>query len=158
MRFSITHLRRGRQLVKTSTIGSSAFERPQPVGATSRLRAAIPWVCLLLALSVALIGLDATAPVACNETPRTFTRGVTTDQSTTLGVVASRCAVTDRSTGVTVQKTVVNWSGLIASIAGCIAAWLLGAAIAGLMDRRRAFTWAAVFASAALGALVVLFV
>jgi len=84
----------------------------------SRFRAAVPWLFLLLALWIALIGLDATAPVACDETPKAFTHGVTTVQSTTLEAVASRCEVTDRSTHVTVAKTVVNWSGLIASIVG----------------------------------------
>jgi hypothetical protein len=112
---------------------------------------------LLLALCIALVGLDATAPVACDETPKAFTHGVTTDQSTALEVVASHCEVTNRSTRVTVEKTVVNWPGLIASIAGCIAAWLLGAAIAGVMHRRRAFMWAAGFALVALAALSILF-
>ena len=76
-----------------------------------------------------MIDLEATEPVACNEVPIAFDRGVETEQSTTLEVLASMCEVTDRSSQVTVEKTVVNWSGVVASIAGCIAAWLLGASL-----------------------------
>jgi hypothetical protein len=110
-----------------------------------------------VAFGVALVGLEATAPVACDEVPTAFSHGVKTEQSTTLDLVASSCEVTDRSTQVTVEKTVVNWSGLVAAIAGCAAAWLLGASLAGVVDRRRGLLRAAAGALVALGALVVLF-
>jgi hypothetical protein len=45
----------------------------------------------------------------------------------------------------------------MASLAGCIAAWLFGAAIAGVIDRRRGFMWTGAFAAVALAALFVLF-
>ena len=118
---------------------------------------ALPWLFLLIALGASGLIINGTAPAACDEAPRPFEAGVDTDVSgDDLGFV-SHCDVTDRSSGVTVNTTVVNWSGTIGSAAGCIAAWLLGAAIGGLIDRRRALAGAGVAFVVSAGALLTFF-
>jgi hypothetical protein len=121
------------------------------------LRWALPSLFLLCAIWVSVLGLYGTAPVACDELPQVFRHGMKTRQSTTLEVVASHCEVTDRSTHETVENTEVNWPGLVASVAGCVAAWLLGASITRLVDRRRGLAATAVLALVATGGLLVLF-
>jgi hypothetical protein len=121
-----------------------------------KVKLAFPWLCVFVALwaSVGILGL--TAPAACDEAPRAFGSGVHTDVGGGWGFV-STCDVTDRSSGVRVDTTVVNWSGIICSLAGFIAAWLLGAAIVGLIDRRRGFAAAGGSLLVSVGALVTFF-
>ena len=125
---------------------------PQPL-----FRWAVPSLFLLVALWVSVIGLFGTAPLACDNLPQAYHHGMKTRTSSTLEVVASHCEVTDRSTHETVKRTEVNWSGLVASVAGCVAAWLLGASLSGLIDWRRGVAATAAFGLVAASGLVVLF-
>ena len=121
-------------------------------------RGAIPWVCVLLALPVGLLVLYETAPVACNELPTAFSRGFHTEQSETLEVVASHCETTRVVDRAASEKTIVNWSGLVFAIALWVGAWLVGAGLVHVVDRRRGLAGAALAGVVATGALVVFFV
>ena len=103
------------------------------------IRIVFPWLCVFVALvaSVGIIGT--TAPAACDEAPRAFGGGVDTEVGGDGWGFVSACDVTDRSSGERVDATVVNWAGIICSIAGVIAVWLLSSAIVGLINRRRGF-------------------
>jgi hypothetical protein len=59
---------------------------------------------------------------------------------------------------VTTEATEVNWSGIVASAAGCVAAWVLGAVLVGLIERRHGLIVALVSLVVSAGALVVFFV
>jgi hypothetical protein len=122
------------------------------------LKLALPWLFLFVGLWASILIINGAAPAACDQLSDAFRHGKHTEVSgDDLGFV-SRCAVTDRSTGTKVEKTEINWSGIIASVAGCIGAWLMGAAIVGLVDRRRGLTFALASLLVAAGALVVFFV
>ena len=110
-------------------------------------------------MPLALLGLAWSGPdSACNQIPSAFSRGVTTEQSETLEVLASHCAVTNNRTGAVMEKTIVNWSGIVAAIALCAGAWLLGATIAGTIDRRRGVLGITLAAGVMLIALAAFFV
>jgi hypothetical protein len=117
----------------------------------------LPWFFLLIALLLTVPLINGTAPAACEEIPNAYGRGVHTEPSGDRWGLVSRCKVTDRPTGLATQRTVVNWTGIIASIAGCIGAWFLGAAIGGLLDRKRAFVVASIALLTASGAMVLWF-
>ena len=104
----------------------------------------IPWVLVLLALPIAALGLEATANSACIGNGA-FTKGVTTEATTTLDVLASTCKITDNSDGSVFQKTIINWAGIVFALSVVIGAWLLGATFARWVSWRKA----------ALGILVV---
>jgi hypothetical protein len=93
------------------------------------LRAALPWLCALIALPFALLALAATSPVACDEIPSAFSPEVTTEQSDLLVVFASRCEVTSVSDGSTISNTEFNWIGLVLAASFCLGAWLFGATL-----------------------------
>jgi hypothetical protein len=100
-------------------------------------RRLLPWLLLLLALPVALWGVAVSAPAACDQLPTAFDEGVTTTHSGGLGsFVVDRCETTRAVDGAQNQVTVVNWSGLIAGMALCLAAWLAGALLAGRVPWR----------------------
>jgi hypothetical protein len=102
------------------------------------IRSALPWLLVLLSVPVAALVLDGTAALACDELQGAFSRGVLTAQSDTLSVVASHCETTDLVDGSTIEKTVINWSGLITAAAILVGAWFLGAGLAGTANPRRA--------------------
>jgi hypothetical protein len=112
---------------------------------------------VLVGLGVSGLIINGTAPAACDQASTAFQAGMRTDVSGDDFGFVSRCDVTDRSTGTTTKTTAVNWSGIIASVAGCIAAWLFGAAIGGLIDRRPALAGAGVAFLVSAGALATFF-
>ena len=102
--------------------------------------------------------INGTAPAACDQLSDAFGAGKQTKASGDRWGFVSRCEVTDRSTGATTEATQVNWSGIIASAAGCVAAWVLGATLSGLIDRGRGLAGALVallISAVALGAFCV---
>lgn len=118
----------------------------------------LPWLFLLVGLWASVLIINGTGPVACNELPQAFEHGMGTEVSGDGWGIYSRCSVTDRATGATVEETIVNWSGIVTSLAGCIGAWFLGAALGGLVDRRRAALSAAIALMISAFALVTSFV
>jgi hypothetical protein len=110
------------------------------------------------ATMLALLIVGGTSPTACDQLPRAFNPGVTTETSATFGgYVAAHCEYTVRATGEVVRATVVNWSGLIIGGFGWIAAVLTCASIVLLVDWRRALPVAAVSLLVSFVALVEFF-
>jgi hypothetical protein len=120
------------------------------------VRLALPWVFLLVGLWVSVLLINGTAPTACDELPDAFGAGKHTEASGD-GLGFAKCAVTDPSTGSTAEVTKINWSGIIASVAGCIGAWFLGASLGGIIDRRRGVTIALVLLLVSAVALLAFF-
>lgn len=122
------------------------------------MRRILPWLFLVVALWVGFLVLNATAPGnACIDLPGAFDPGFKTRQTAPVDLVALRCEVTNRSTQETVANTDVNWWGPIIVLAGYAGAWLLGAALAGTVDRRRGLTAAAAALLVATLAMVAFF-
>jgi len=121
-------------------------------------RLTLPWMLLLVAVWASVLIIGGTAPAACDDLPDAFARGMDTEVSGDQWGFVSRCQVTDRATGVTTEATEVNWSGIVASAAGCVAAWVLGAVLGGLIERRHGLIVALVSLFVSAGALVVFFV
>lgn len=109
-------------------------------------------------MPIALRGLDASFQLACNELPGAFSSGVTTEQSDTLAIVASHCETTRIADGLTTERTIVNWSGLVAAVALCLGAWLAGATIVGRIGRRMGGIGVALASVLIVGALALFFV
>lgn len=116
-----------------------------------------PWALVALALLPALLMLGFAAPAACDELPDAFSRGVTTEHSDTLWVVASHCETTSRATGTSASATVINWSGLVGATALLVGAWAAGAGAAGLIGSRPAVTVIGAAAAAGVVALAAFF-
>lgn len=123
-----------------------------------RSRRLVPWLLVLVAIPVALLGLEASAPTACSQLPGAFSSGVTTEQSDTLGVVASHCETTRSGSGTIVEETIVNWSGLVASIALLFGAWVVGALAVNQVSRRTGGIGIALVSITMVGALGAFFV
>ena len=118
----------------------------------------LPWLFLLVALWMAFLILNGTAPTPCSELPQAFDHGMKTEYSSSaIDALAASCRATDRATHETFEKTIVNWSGIVASVAGCAAAWLLGATIARMIDWRRGLLAAAALLLVAAAALMASF-
>lgn len=122
------------------------------------VRNVVPWLLAASALPFAALLLDFSAPTACDALPSAFSRGVKTEYSDTLWVVASYGETTSIVDGSRESTTVVNWAGLLASGSLLIGAWILGAGLAELVDRRRALCVFGAAAAAGLVALVVFFI
>lgn len=95
-----------------------------------------PWIFVALAIPVALAGLQESNQPACDELRGAFSPGVTTEQTETLSVLASKCETNRRADGATAERTIVNWAGMVAAVALLTGAWVAGATLTGGVSRQ----------------------